>query len=256
MHHYTSLMHWYFGQTAHTFEVYLYPVVTAVLILKCFSPSLLAPAFLNACLDLQHQCFCFLVLWCQIAHHKVINSNLLEVEEVLRSKIVVSLAFSVPLSTKSHLRVVVLSTLEVVLCSWEEHSIPYTHNGKIILGNLKDQSRGFNWEITEDGNRTYLRTGTCKFKPIHLLWVTFRFFPDIICIVAYTKRQFSCGMVQAVKNVNCRDKGRTFDNCYLNLHKDHVSSTWCIFSIWSQCIFLMGEYSRIWAHTFNILTCN
>lgn len=162
----------------------------------------LAPAFLNACLDLRPWCFFCLVLWSQIAHHKEINSNLLEVEEVLRSKVVVSLAFSVHLFTNNHLRVVVLSTLEVVLCCWEECSIPYTHNGKIILGHLKDQSRGFNWKIAEDGDRTYLRTGTCKSKPIHLLWVTFCFFPDIICIVADTKKQFSCGMVQVVKNVN------------------------------------------------------
>lgn len=34
VHHYFSLLHWYFGQTAHSFQVCLYALITAILILK------------------------------------------------------------------------------------------------------------------------------------------------------------------------------------------------------------------------------
>jgi len=48
VHLYSSFLHWYFGQTAHSFQVCLHPVVAAFLVLKLvFFLPCLPSAFLN-----------------------------------------------------------------------------------------------------------------------------------------------------------------------------------------------------------------
>lgn len=136
VHYYSSLVYWCFGQTAHSFQVCQCPIITAISILKLV-PSFL-PSFLNACLDLKPWYFCYLIAWCQTAHHEVIHSNSPGVQNVLRSRAVIPSAAPVPLCSDNHLGVVLLS-LEVVLCPCKETSLVCM--ARKSVGNFRGWSR-------------------------------------------------------------------------------------------------------------------